>query len=245
MYRHKKTYEIKYTDCDAYDNLKLSSLLSFLEESSCLSADELGFGYDVVSKKDMGFIIVNWYVELFRPLKLNDSLEIHTWPIRPSRIIFIRDYEIYCNGEKVGVVTARWCLVDIKNFSLLPVSAFFKEGAFDNYNTERSIDFKSWKIPSIEYGDNVYSKKVTYSDYDHYFHVNNTKYADFLLDVFSIEDMRDKFIKSAQITYVKQCKYGETMNFVKDEYEDYTLIEGRVDGEVRVQMKVVFNEIPV
>ena len=45
MYRHKKFYDVKYTDADAYDNLKPSALLSFMEESACLSADELGFGY--------------------------------------------------------------------------------------------------------------------------------------------------------------------------------------------------------
>ena len=52
MYKNIKKYELRYTDVDAYDNLKLSSLLSFLEESACLSADELGFGYtDVAPRK--------------------------------------------------------------------------------------------------------------------------------------------------------------------------------------------------
>ena len=41
MYRNIKTYEIRYTDVDFKDELKLSSLLSVLEESACISADEL------------------------------------------------------------------------------------------------------------------------------------------------------------------------------------------------------------
>ena len=53
MYRHIKSFELRYTDVDAYDNLKLSSLLSFLEESACLSADELGFGYADVAPKHL------------------------------------------------------------------------------------------------------------------------------------------------------------------------------------------------
>ena len=44
MYRHIKNYEIRYMDTDAFDNIKLSALLGILQESSCLSADELGFG---------------------------------------------------------------------------------------------------------------------------------------------------------------------------------------------------------
>ena len=69
MYRHKKDYELRYTDVDAYDNLKLSSLLSFLEESACLSADELGFGYKDIAPKHFGFIIANWYIKLERNIK--------------------------------------------------------------------------------------------------------------------------------------------------------------------------------
>ena len=69
MYRHIKSFELRYTDVDAYDNLKLSSLLSFLEESACLSADELGLGNADVAPKHLGFVIVNWYIELNRNIK--------------------------------------------------------------------------------------------------------------------------------------------------------------------------------
>ena len=243
MYRHKKIYELRYTDVDAYDVLKPSSLLSFLEESACLSADELGFGYDAVAPKNMGFIIVNWYIEFTRPVRLGEKLEIQTWPLRPKFLIFFRDYEFFVNGEKVGVATARWCLIDTVNFKVLPPSAFFENGAFDNYNTERCIDFKAWKIPSLEGGEPVYTKKVTYSDYDHYFHVNNTKYADFLADTFSVEEFKDKYIKKLQVTYVKQCKIGEEIAFTREEKDGAHIVEGKVDGEVRVQFKVELDEV--
>ena len=241
MYRHKKVYEIKYTDADAYDNLKLSSLLSYMEESACLSADELGFGYDDIAPLNIGFMVVNWYTEFTRPIKLGDKLEIHTWPLKVNKIIILRDFEFFIGGEKVGVGTARWCMFDTVTFSVLPTGAFFKEGACDGYNTERSIDFKNWKIPHIGDSGCVYSKVIKYSDYDHYFHVNNTKYADFSMDVFSVEELKGKYVKSMQITYVKQCKYGEKLDFYRNDCGSYTIIEGRVGDEIRVQMKVEFD----
>ncbi|MDE6504543.1 MAG: hypothetical protein K2L42_01595 [Clostridia bacterium] len=243
MYRHKKTYELRYTDLDAYDNLKLSSLLSFLEESACLSADELGFGYDDIAPKSMGFIVVNYYIELFRPIKFGDVLEVHTWPLRPKHLIFLRDYELYCNGSKIGVGTARWCMIDTENYNLLPANAYFKESDFENYNTERSIDFRAWKIPPIEHGKQVYTRSVGFSDYDHYFHVNNTRYADFMCDVFSVDEMKNKYFKSIQITYAKQCKYGEKLDFTREDCDGYILIEGRSGDELRVQFKVELNEV--
>lgn len=242
MYRHKKDYELRYTDVDAYDNLKLSSLLSFLEESACLSADELGFGYKDIAPKHFGFIIANWYIKLERNIKLGEILTLHTWPLKPRHLIFLRDFELYCGDEKVGVATARWCMINTDTFAFLPASAYFKESDFDNYNTERSIVFSEWKIPAITDGCEVYSKVVRFNDYDHYFHVNNTKYADFLTDVFSVEELKDKTLKSVQITYVKQCKEGEKIDFIRSDDGVYIFVEGRVNGELRVQMRLKLED---
>lgn len=243
MYRHIKNYELRYTDVDAFDNLKLSSLLSFLEESACLSADELGFGYDDIAPSNFGFIVVNWYIELNRSIKLGDTLTVHTWPLKPKMLIFLRDYELYCGEEKVGVCSARWCMVNTQTFTPAPVSAFFPEHFFDGYNTERAVDFRNWKIPALTSENRIYSKCVRFSDYDHYFHVNNTKYADFMFDVFSVDELKNKAIKSAQITYVKQCKEGEELVFYKEKQDGFYLVEGRVGDEIRVQMRVGFNEL--
>lgn len=243
MYRNIKEYQLRYTDVDAFDNLRLSSLLSFLQESACLSADELGFGYDDLAPANFGFIVVNWYIELFKNIKLGDVLTVHTWPLKPKHLIFLRDFELYCGSEKVGVGTARWCMIDTKKFMPAPASLFFPENFFDGYNTERSIDFKDWKIPAVKSGEKVYSRKVRFSDYDHYFHVNNTKYADFMFDVFTVDELRNKCVSSVQITYVKQCKEGEEIVFSKEESNGFYFIEGRVGDELRVQMRMKFNDV--
>lgn len=242
MYRNIKKYELKYTDVDAYDNLKPSSLLSFMEESACASADELGFGYNAISPLCLGFIIANLRTEFTRPIKLGETLEVHTWPLKPKHLIFLRDYEFYCNGQKVGAGATRWCMIDTKTFSMKPVSAFFKEGDFDNYNTERSLDFSGWTLPAFD-GELVCSEKAGFSLYDHYFHVNNTKYAEFLLDAFSPEELNGKYIKNLQISFLKQCKWGETIEIYRKEDGNVNLIEGRVDGEPRVRYMVETYEI--
>lgn len=240
MYRHKKIYDIKYTDVDAYDILKLSSLLSFMEESACLSADELKFGYKDINQLNLGFIVANWRIDFSRPIRLGESLEIHTWPLKAGRAIFLRDFEFFSNGKKVGTGTSRWCMIDTVTYSVMPSSSYFKEGAFDDYNTERSTDFSSWKIPRTD-GNFAYSKTVRYSDYDHYFHVNNTKYADFVTDVIGVDELKNKFVKAFQITYVQQCKCGERLDFYRSDFDGYIVVEGMVGDSLRVQAKVEFN----
>lgn len=239
MYCHKKQYEIRYTDVDYSDNLKLSSLLSLMEESACLSAEELGFGYPVLQPKKIGFVIVNWYIDLFCPIKLGDLLTVHTWPIKPKKLIVLRDFELYVGEEKVGVATSRWCLVDLKNYSMLPSALAFSTGL--QYNDFRSVETANFRIPEIVSGEKCYSKVASYSDYDHNDHVNNTKYADFLLDAFSVEELKNKSVASARITYAKQSKFGETLDIYRQRQDDgFWIIEGRVNGELRVQALISF-----
>lgn len=243
MYRNIKEYELRYTDVDAYDNLKISSLLALLEESACLSADELGFGYEALVPQHLGFIIANCYVKLNRQVKLGEKLSVHTWPIKPRHTIFFRDYELYCGEKLIGAATTRWCMINTDSYAIMPPSAFFSESAFDDYNTERSILFNGWKIPSPVCDKPLYSKKVTFSDYDHNFHLNNTKYADILTDALEMNIFRDKDLSSVQITYVKQCKLGEVLDVYVSEAEGKYLLEGKVKDETRVQMRLGFDEV--
>ncbi len=241
---HEKEYGIRYTDVDFKDRLRLSALLSVMQESACLSADELGFGYADLQPMNIGFILSNWYVELSEPIYYNDKVTIRTWPVKPKKLIVLRDFEIYMGGRKVGVGTSRWCLVDLATFTMLPASAVFGENDGREYNDFRSTDFNSWKIPEVRQGELTYTKYVSYSDYDHYNHVTNTKYGDLLMDAFSVEELKDKAVKTAQISYIRQCKYGDKIDFYKEKSEDgFYLVEGRVDGELRVQMKVMFNDV--
>ncbi|MBO5327665.1 MAG: hypothetical protein J6B04_00660 [Clostridia bacterium] len=242
MYQNCKEYDIRYTDVDYYDHMKLSAILGILQESASISADELGFGYDDRIVKGFAFIVSNWYIELFRPINVGEKVKCITWPIKPKHVLFFRDFELYVGEEKVGVATSRWCLMDLAKYSVLPVKAFFENDTRE-YNDCRSVEYSSWKIPAICQDAPVYSKTISYTDYDHYNHVNNTKYADFVFDAFSIDEMKNKYISSVQVTYVNQCKCGEKIDISKTYLDGYCYLEGKVNGELRVQFKVKFNEL--
>ena len=63
------------------------------------------------------------------------------------------------------------------------------------------------------------------------------------MDAFSVDELRGKFLKKLQITYVKQCKMGEIIDITKKYEDGYYIVEGSVDGELRVQFKVEFDEV--
>lgn len=243
MYCHSQSYAFRYTDADFQDVIRPASFLAVMQESACHSADELGFGYLSLQPKNIGFILANWYVEFDSPVKYDDVLTVHTWPIKPGRAIVFRDFELFLGGRKIGVGTSRWCLVDLASFTMLPSSAVFG-GVETEYNPSRSTTFNSWKIPRVGNDDIVHTKTVSYSDCDHYHHANNTKYADFFMDVFTLEELKGRWVKSFRISYIKQCKCGEKLDFYRQLAEDGSyVVECRAGGELRAQMHVVFGQL--
>ena len=47
----------------------------------------------------------------------------------------------------------------------------------------------------------IYTKTVRYSDLDINGHMNNTKYADVLVDALSVDELKDRFISEMQLNY--------------------------------------------
>jgi len=238
MYFYEHEYELRYTDADLSDNIKLSSLLSVLEEAACYAADEMGIGYKNLIKNNLGFVIVNWDVKLNRPIKLGEKLTIKTWPIKPMRVIVFRDFEIFCGKEKVGAACGRWCLVDLDSFSTVSTSAVFDPNT--EYSDRRAIDSPDFKIAQLNADKPTYSKLIKFSDYDHYNHVNNTKYADFLVDGMPYEKIAGKAPAELKVAYVKQTKLGELLEIFSRVDDNEAVAEGKVGAETRVRLYIKF-----
>jgi acyl-ACP thioesterase len=109
------------------------------------------------------------------------------------------------------------------------------------------MDNVRWKIPvfPIEEGELRFSMTVANSEYDHNMHVNNTRYADYCLNCFTISELAEKGIKRFLISYVKQCKEGEKLVFKRlDVDENTSVVCGfHSDGTLVVRSQLVFEKI--
>lgn len=240
-YAHLKTYDLRYSDFDYKDELRPSALLGAVQESACLSADELGFGYDDLKPQDLGFIIVNTYVELARPIKLGEAITVETWPLPPRMVYFERDYRVSSGGEEVAAAASRWCLVDLKTFTLLRPERMGEAHEKCPYRSEKAVAPASWKIPRVKEGREVYRMLVANSHCDHYFHANNARYADFYFDCFTMEELSARAVKAFQITYEKQAKEGSELTLWREDVPDGALLEIRCGDDTLSQCRVWFT----
>lgn len=240
-YCNTKTYPLRYSDFDFKDELNLSALLALVQESACLSANELGFGYDDLRPKNFGFITVNTYCKLLRPIRLGESVTVETWPLPPRMLFFERHYRVKSGEETVALLASRWCLVDLNTFTMLRPEALKETHENCPYRAERVIDVPNWHIPHAD-GEEAYRMRVNVSHCDHYLHANNTRYLDFFIDAFSMDELAKKQITAFQITYSKQAKPGRELVVLRKDFEGYSLLEALADEYRIAQCRLEFED---
>ncbi len=246
-YEHIQQYTVKYCEADFKDCLKPSAALAYMEEVACSSADELGFGRDFVKPRGYAFMVSSLYFECLKPIMIGDVIKIKTWPSIPSHVIFGREYQFEdLQGTPLINATSRWCLIDMASAKLLN-SKVIDNQDYTTYNTKKLFDKVQWKVPAFrpEEGELRFTMTVANSEYDHNMHVNNTRYADYCLNCFSVAELSDKRLKKFGISYVKQCKENETLRFYRLQREDGSyLVQGFNEAnEMVTQAQIEFAQL--
>ena len=243
-YQHKQPFTVRYCDVDFRDELKPSTALAFLEEAACYSADELGFGYAYIKPKGLAFMVTNVCCEFLRPVRLFESgVHVRTWPLPPTYATFGREYQL-CVGDEITMnASSRWCLVDIAEEKIVS-SKMIDNQDYSTYNTDRALEINRWKLPTFkaEDGELRFSITIANSEYDHNMHVNNTRYADYCFNVFTLAELKKVSLRYFAISYVKQCKEGDNLSFYRKEisYVDYLVLGVNQNGETVIQSEIRF-----
>lgn len=246
IYQYTESFKIKYCDVDFKDECKVSTALSLMEEVASGSADELGFGYAYIQPRGLAFMVSNLCVEFLQPIRLGTLVEAKTWPLPPTKVTFQREYLLASTqGEVLCKASSRWCLVDMTTGKIAP-SKLIENQDYSTYNTTQVFEDVKWKIPTFarEEGTLGFTITIANSEYDHNMHVNNTRYADYCLNCFSLAELSTRRLKSFSISYIKQCKEGDTLCFYRKKSEDgrYLVHGWNQAGELVVQSWIGFEE---
>lgn len=243
-YEHIRTFDVGFCDVDFKDELKPSAALALFEEVACSSAEELGFGYSFCKPLGYAFMVSEIRVEFLRAVRLGEKICLKTWPTPPSYVVFGREYRIEdAFGETIANATSRWCMADIKSGKILS-SKLLPGQDYSTYNTSRALvaDGKIARFQESE-GRLAFSMTVANAEYDHNMHVNNTRYADYCFNCFSVAELSERKLKGFALSYVKQCHEGEVLRFYRKDEAEKTLVCGfNGAGETVVRAEIVFTD---
>ena len=220
-----KSYTIDTTHVDQMNNLRPSVLLSFFQDMATEHAVLMGLTreYLVENYNACWIVVRNWYT-LKKPLKVNEVLTIKTWHRGASPLIVYRDFDLYVGDELVGEAVAAWVIADVNDRKMLRPSTV--EAVVNSPVPETVKNVKLKTIRRYDDLEQMFTRTVRYSDLDVNGHMNNTKYADLILDAFDPCEMEGRYIGELELNYSKECKWGETIEIARRQVEEKWYIEG-------------------
>ncbi|WP_010094265.1 acyl-[acyl-carrier-protein] thioesterase [Ornithinibacillus scapharcae] len=245
--RYTKNYHIDLGDVDFQRKLKLSALFRYFQDAANLAAENLGVGItQLFEKYGVAFVLMRIRVDIIRTPMLDEEITIETWPLKPGKLEFERDYIVRDkNGEVIAKAVSVWVIMDLNKRRLKRSESINLE--YPELIEERAIDVALAKLKATDELETVYHKTIGYSDIDFNGHLNNSKYIDYIMDCFALEEHQRYHTSSIEVNYLNEVMPGDTLLIKKDvsKLEDnFVLVEGirEEDGKSVFRSQVSLEE---
>ena len=231
--------QITDSDADIARRQKPSSMLGMFQDIAALHAANLGASVDWLHKeKNLAWVLMRIRVEIDRYPALAQEVIVETWPQAP-RALYERDYTIRgADGESLVRAASTWVIMDLGTREIK------RDQFLDYYGIEmkkgRALGKGLGRLKALEKTRPAYAKEIKFSDVDYNVHVNNAKYADFIMDCFSLEEHRARDIRAIEVNYINEIGPGEVLKLRRKKISsgiDY------VDGRRKADGAHVFNAL--
>jgi len=203
-------FTVKTYECQADGNIKIVSLMQYLQEAAAGHAEQLGFGLGRLNEINCYWALSNLRIEIARLPKWNDAVVIKTWPSGYTRLIATREF---VGGDQDGCELFRagsqWMVLDKQNNR--PKNLFHLDLSLPKTG-QKAIPGRMKRLePQNDYSQ-VEQVRVPYSSIDLNGHVNNTEYVRWGIDALTRAFKLKGSVRFVHATYLSEVFEGDESN---------------------------------
>lgn len=196
-----RNFTIEAVHADCFGRAKTSALLYFAQEVAGAHCVQLQLDYEALAKKNLFWAVIRNRVQITRLPVLGETITVKTWPMPTTRAAFPRSTIAYDEkGNELFRCISLWVLMDIQNRTMvLPgKSNVFLTGTVrgDELPAPGSIAPKAL--------ENATSRTVGFTELDRNFHMNNTRYLDWISDLLPMEFHKQHPVQDLTICYLSE-----------------------------------------
>ena len=241
----EENINIRYSEMDYDKSLKPYSLLNYFQDLASDNAERLGFGYSFITPKNLMWVLLKYRIEFEEyPVGMYD-LRLQTIPRGYNKIFAYRNFRLF-NGEKLlARASSIWSLVDFTNMTVTNIADTIDNPYFGKFEKNEE-DLQFGKIPSLTKVDFEKEFEVRFNDIDVNRHANNGNYIVWALEPLDIEFRTKYKLKTIDMVYKKEIKYGEKLISqieLADDGSTIHLLKNAKTGEDVCQLHCVWKEI--
>ena len=232
---------------DFSGRLTMGVLGNHLLNCAGVHAASRGFGIAEVNECKYTWVLSRLAIEMFEMPYQYEHFTIDTWVESVYRLFTNRNFRI-CDkdGTSIGYARSIWAMIDVA--SRKPADLFqLHGGSIVEYCTDEldcPID-RPGRI-KVSTTDPVSVLTARYSDIDINGHVNSIRYIEHIMDLFSLDYLKDHILKRFEMAYSAESYYGDELRIYQEETapDSFDLEIRKKIGEkeeVCVKSKVLFK----
>ena len=201
-----RDFYIGFRDMDFNNNIKIKSMLSFLEDMGGIHSNMAGLGvYDIPTKRK-SWMLINWRLEFVKKPRYADTIKVKTWSRGMDKIFAYRDFYVYNQQEEIiAKASSKWILVNIDDLSICKLDDEIK-GEYELEDVHVFEDDFS-KLKDIGNYLNEKDILITKDMIDVNGHVHNLSYIDFASQVVPLEAMQNAM--KVEVLYKKEIRESD------------------------------------
>lgn len=236
----EKEYYLRASDFDRYNKLKPSAILELFQDAAGQHAIELGVGFEAMLQRSYLWVLTRIKFKILKTPKSYQKVVVKTWPLAPNRLCYRRECCIEDEmGERLVVGSSEWVVIhsEKRRFVSAPDLYPFTEGFCDELMLEEKLS----KIEDFVAEGEAHSVSAGFSELDVNCHVNNTKYANYVLDAINPEEKDE--LELFQIDYRKEVLQGTKLEVYHTRQQNTVVAKGQnSDGETMFACRLEYKK---
>lgn len=235
-----REFKIATYDIGFNNSLKISSIMKYQQDIGDEYLSRYGFTHDYLyNTVGIFFAVSHMRIHIFRLPRLNEKIRLTTW-CTGGDSKFRRCFRFEtAEGERLIESIALLPVIDVSSRRAIRPSKVAEFSVFGYNDFELSIESPK-KVAVLENYKNVTERKIRRSDLDYNSHVNNTVYADLIIDSLD-ETAAKKEIEQLDIYFKSKIMYGENITVLSDFCDNTSFICGKNEDTVHFTAKCIFK----
>ena len=222
---YSQAFALRTSDFDCRGQIKPSAVLDLFQEVAGVHAKELGIGFEELLKNNLLWVLVKVKFKILADVKEHQKVAVKTWPLPAGRVSLQREYLIEDqSGKPLVKGTSEWVTIHSEKRRIVPPKDVYP---LEEYCEDRMFEEKLVKVSDFIEEKSDCEITPAFCDLDRNGHVNNIRYADYVLNALSLENQK---IGEFQLDFHREIQNGMHVSLYISQTESTVLAKGIGEG---------------
>ena len=227
-----QSYPINTIFLNSLGRLGFYSLLQILQDTAVGHAHALHLGKSEMSAQNLFWVLTRQKVEVRHWPKFGETLNTKTWLRIQDDGVVVRDFKMFGPGqEDWGSATTTWLALSTQTRRPVKLDAYKMLAGIAQTDSTGMI---APKVSALVNYERLCTFQVRNSDLDSNNHVNNTRYAQWILDAIPYDLHQAFVVEGYEVNFLAETHLGDTIHIEKGDGAEWITYRGLRESDQKV-----------